>query len=82
MHDTTAGKLSTLQFKSGVLPSEVVAKRLYDSGYESLELSIAGTTDKVTISGFFVFSNAASEYNPVQQFRFADGTTWNLATIL
>ena len=85
VHDTTAGKLSTLQFKSGVLPSEVVLRQVSDgwfSGNAGLEVSIAGTTDKVTISGFFVNSNAASEYNPVQQFRFADGTTWNLATIL
>jgi len=82
VYDTTAGKLSTLQFKSGVLPSEVVAKRVYDSGYESLELSIAGTTDKITVRYYFSGNDPANAYNPVQQVKFADGTVWNTATIL
>ncbi|MFM6408355.1 MAG: calcium-binding protein, partial [Microcystis sp.] len=47
--DSTAGKLNTLQFKAGVLPSEVVVKQVYNDqyGYQSLKFSIAGTTDSV-----------------------------------
>jgi Ca2+-binding RTX toxin-like protein len=83
--DTNTTRVNTLQFKTGVLPTDLVLRQVNDGwfgNHSGLEVSIAGTTDKVTISGFFVNSNAASEYNPVQQFRFADGTTWNLATIL
>ncbi|MEJ6487536.1 calcium-binding protein [Nostoc punctiforme UO1] len=83
--DTTVGKLNTVQFKSGVLPSEVLVKQVYDNQSGSntaLELSIAGTTDKITINFFFYTDNPANQYNPVQQVKFADGTTWNIATIL
>jgi hypothetical protein len=31
-------------FKSGVASADVIAKRIYDGGNESLELSIAGTS--------------------------------------
>jgi Ca2+-binding RTX toxin-like protein len=81
-YDTTVGKLSTVQFKAGVLPSEVVAKRIYENGSQSLELSIAGTTDKITVRRFFYGDDPANVYNPVQQVRFDDGTVWNTATIL
>ena len=83
VHDTSAGKLSTLKFKEGVLASEIVLKQVYDSPLSStaLEVSIAGTTDKVTISGFFYGSNPANAFNPVQQFQFADGTVWDVEAI-
>ncbi|MEJ6486263.1 calcium-binding protein, partial [Nostoc punctiforme UO1] len=83
--NTTASKLNTLQFKAGVLPSEVVVKQVYDNQSGSntaLELSIAGTTDKITINYFFYTDNPANQYNPLQQIKFADGTTWDIATIL
>ncbi|WP_411886698.1 calcium-binding protein, partial [Polaromonas sp. YR568] len=82
--NTTAGKLSTLQFKAGVLASEIIVKQVFDSAFSSncaLEISIAGTTDKVTISAFTYSDNTANLYNGVQQFKFSDGTVWNLATI-
>ncbi|MET3440687.1 Ca2+-binding RTX toxin-like protein [Variovorax paradoxus] len=82
-YDSTAGKLNVLQFKSGVLPSDLVVKRVTDAGSESLELSITGTTDKVTVRDFFSYSNDPSNAsNPVQQVRFADGTAWNIAALL
>ena len=78
-YDATAGKLNVLQFKDGVAPGDIVARQVYDSywGGLALELSIAGTTDKVTVSGFFYGDTTASGYNPVQQVKFADGTTWD-----
>uniref|UniRef100_UPI0037834CE7 calcium-binding protein n=1 Tax=Aquabacterium sp. TaxID=1872578 RepID=UPI0037834CE7 len=81
VNDTTAGKLNTVQFKAGVSPSDVVAKRISDSGYESLELSIAGTTDKLTVKYFFSSNDPSNTLNPVQQVKFADGTTWDLNAI-
>ncbi|WP_265706615.1 beta strand repeat-containing protein [Verminephrobacter aporrectodeae] len=73
-NDRTAGKLNVLRFKAGVAPSEIVVAR---SGAD-LVLSIAGTTDKVTISSFFYNDNPATDDNPIQQVRFADGTTWDI----
>ena len=72
-YDTAAGKLNVLQFKTGLLPSEVVATR---SGSD-LVLSIADTTDKITVRYFFYGDSPANAYNPVQQVRFADGTVWD-----
>jgi Ca2+-binding RTX toxin-like protein len=81
-YDSTAGKLNVLQFKSGVVPSDVVVRRVTDAGSESLQLSIAGTSDKVAVREFFSYSeDPANIGNPVQQVRFADGTVWNTATL-
>ena len=83
-NDATAGKLNTVQFKPGVLPSEVVLRQAYDNywgGNRALELSISGSTDKITINGFFYADNPYSAYNPVQQVRFDDGTVWDITTI-
>ncbi len=81
-YDSTAGKLNVLQFKLGVLPSDVVIRRLTDVGSESLQLSIAGTSDKVTVREFFSYSEDPANFsNPVQLVRFADGTVWNTATL-
>lgn len=82
--DGTAGRLSTLQFKAGVLASEIVLRQVADStfgGTSALEVSIAGTADKITVNGFLYGDSTASAYNSVQQFKFADGTVWNLAAI-
>jgi trimeric autotransporter adhesin len=82
--DTTAGKLNTLQFKAGVAPSDIVLKMVADSdnwGSFALEVSILGTNDKVTINGFFFGDDMANGYNGVQQFKFSDGTVWDLSTI-
>ncbi len=76
--DTRANRLDTLQFKAGVSPDEIIATR--DSS--NLVLSIAGTTDKITIGSFFNNDDPRSAYNPVQQVRFANGTVWNITQIL
>ena len=77
-YDTSANKLNVLQFKVGVTPAEVIVTR---SIYDDLVLSIAGTTDKITIQHFFYNDNPVNEYNPIQQVSFADGTRWDFATI-
>ncbi|WP_157275550.1 calcium-binding protein, partial [Pelomonas sp. Root1444] len=38
--------------------------------------------DRLLINYFFQDDNPGSPYNPVQQIRFDDGTTWALADIL
>ena len=83
-YDDTVGKLNTLKFKAGVLPSEVIVSQVYDNywGYQALQLSIAGTTDSVKVVGFFYGYDPNSPNNPLQQVTFDDGTVWNLDTLV
>ncbi|ATQ73956.1 hypothetical protein CR152_05065 [Massilia violaceinigra] len=74
------GRLGTLQFKEGVLPADVIVTP-GPSGYGGLIVKIRDTADQVTIGGFLFQDDPASAYNPVQEFRFAEGTIWNLAAI-
>jgi hypothetical protein len=83
--DATPTKINTLQFKAGLLPKELMLKQVHDGwfgGAAGLEVSIAGTTDKITISGFFLNNDQLSPHNPIQQFRFSNGAIWNMADIL
>ena len=83
--DYTSTKLNTIQLKAGILPDEVSLKRAYDNqfgGNNALELSIIGTTDKITVNAFFYEDNPANYYNPLQEIKFSDGTVWNLTTII
>ncbi|MEJ8849671.1 calcium-binding protein [Variovorax rhizosphaerae] len=83
--DGIACKLSTLQFRAGVLPSEIEFRQVNVSqagGNPALEISIRGTSDKVTVSDFFRADDPSGPTNGVQQLRFADGTTWDMAAIL
>lgn len=58
-------KLNILEFKKGVLPSDMT---VFQKDAD-ITLSIKGTTDKITIQKF------TSEYfNPVQELKFSDGT--------
>jgi Ca2+-binding RTX toxin-like protein len=76
-YDTATDKFNVLQFKAGVAASEVVVSRLGSA----LVLSIAGTTDKVSAQSFFYGDDPGTAYNPIQQVRFSDGTTWDVATL-
>ncbi|SMB25561.1 RTX family calcium-binding cytotoxins and bacteriocins (fragment) [Sterolibacterium denitrificans] len=76
-YNTTAGRLNVLQFKAGVLPDEVTMAR----SDADLILRVAGTTDRITVRYFFSSDNPASAYNPVQQVRFDDGTSWDIEAI-
>lgn len=78
--DYNAGtdRSNELRFKEGVSAADIVTSR---SGSDLL-LSIAGTADSVRLSHFFYNDDPANPYNPVQQISFADGSMWNLSTIL
>ncbi|WP_162551116.1 calcium-binding protein [Paenibacillus tepidiphilus] len=72
-YDGTAGNADSIKFAADVLPSEVTVRR---SG-SSLELSINGTSDKLTVSSFF---DTSGKY-VVESVQFADGTVWNEAAL-
>jgi Ca2+-binding RTX toxin-like protein len=76
--EISASKLNVLQFKAGVLPSEVLVSRFRDD----LVLSIVGTTDKVTVSWFFESDSPGTLSNPVQLVKFANGTSWDITTLI
>ena len=76
--DATVGRCDVLRFKSGIAPSDVIVSQ----SWGNLVLSIVGTADKVTVSGFFSGDSPSNSSNPVQQVVFADGTTWDMATLV
>ncbi|MEJ8849678.1 calcium-binding protein [Variovorax rhizosphaerae] len=66
-----------MQFKAGVAVSDVT---LGTSG-AAVIIKINGTTDQITFANVLYQDNVANAYNPLQQIRSADGTTWDLAAI-
>jgi Ca2+-binding RTX toxin-like protein len=77
---STFGVNSTIEFKTGVLPSDVAARRVSDgqfTGLAGLELSILGTTDKILARSYF----NPGTYSVIQQVRFSDGTIWDATRI-
>ncbi len=76
--DATPGKLNTLQLKAGIATGDVVLSRYLSD----LIVSIKGSSDKVTVSFFLNGDDIANSFNPLQQIRFDDGTSWDAAAIL
>jgi Ca2+-binding RTX toxin-like protein len=72
-NDATAGNLDTIQFAAGIAVADV----LVSVSGNNLILSINGSTDKITVTNFF-----AAAANQIEQVKFADGTAWDLATII
>ncbi|RSZ57002.1 hypothetical protein HF313_04885 [Massilia atriviolacea] len=72
------GGVDTLQFKPGVLPGDVL---LEASPYSALLVKIKGSADEVKVEQFMPNHDTSTAINALQQIRFADGTTWDLATI-
>jgi Ca2+-binding RTX toxin-like protein len=69
---------NVLKFKSGVTPDEVRLTRVGDG----LVLSIDGTEDSITASNFFLNNDPSNAYNTLQEVRFADGSSWDIAALL
>ncbi len=88
----SVGKFNVLRFKPGITAGQIVARRVFDADftrsdpnnalYASLELSIAGSTDKIMVRGMFDYDNPGNQYNTVQRIEFADGTVWGIAEII
>ena len=74
--DNTVGKQDVLQFKAGVLVSEVSVSREGDN----LVLKINGSTDRVTVNGYFGAGGQST--NTLQAVRFEDGTSWDYAQVV
>ncbi|WP_307719259.1 calcium-binding protein [Pseudoduganella armeniaca] len=74
-HESTVGKLDRIQLASGLAAADVLLQRDGDA----LVLAIAGTSDSLRVNNYF--SNDATYGYQVEEIRFADGTTWNVATV-
>lgn len=73
--DTTVGKVDAIEFAADVAATDV---RLTRSG-DNLILSVIGSTDKITVTSYFI-NDAASAYK-LEEIRFADGTIWSIDTV-
>lgn len=73
--DTGSDKVDAIEFDADIAPGDILLTR---SG-SNLVLLLAGSTDKVTVSGFFT-SDGTSAYK-LEEIRFADGTIWDVATV-
>ena len=74
-YDTSTDKIDAILFASDVAPADVLVTRNSDN----LILTIAGTTDKITVQSYFN-NDAAGNYK-LEEVRFANGTIWNIETI-
>ncbi|MEW6707738.1 MAG: calcium-binding protein, partial [Pseudomonadota bacterium] len=74
-YDATAGKTDVIEFAVDIAPADIKATRSGDD----LILSLAGSTDKVTVSSYFQ-QDGSGAYK-VEQIRFADGTSWDVNTV-
>ncbi|MDH6170898.1 Ca2+-binding RTX toxin-like protein [Variovorax boronicumulans] len=75
-----------LRFKAGILPSQVIVRYVFDErsfgGGSYLELSIAGTNDRITTRDFLDDKGELSAMTAIQEVQFDDGTTWDAYTLV
>ena len=72
--DGSAGRFDVIQFGAGIAPAMVTAERTWDN----LILRIAGGTDSITVSNYFLrIDEGGTSF--VNAIRFADGTAWDVA---
>lgn len=72
--DKTAGNLDTIRLADDLTPADITLQRQGDS----LELTISGTADKLTVQNWFW--NDSYEYR-VERIQFSDGTIWDVDAI-
>ncbi len=83
--DTTATRVNVIQFKDGVLPSQITLTQVTThpvAGPIALRFGIEGTSDSITAAHFFHSDDPSNPFNPVQVIRFSDGTEWRYADIM
>jgi Ca2+-binding RTX toxin-like protein len=67
----------SVRFGPGIAPAELSVERLW----EGLELSIAGSSEGISIPSYFYSSDGIRDHI-IESFEFADGSTWGFETIL
>ncbi|MGD7110039.1 calcium-binding protein, partial [Ralstonia pseudosolanacearum] len=74
-YDATSERSDVIEFGSGIAATDVIATRSGDD----LILSLRNGSDKITVQSYF-YSDASGPYR-IDQVRFADGTSWDVATV-
>ncbi|MES2129959.1 MAG: calcium-binding protein [Pseudomonadota bacterium] len=72
-NDSTVGRVNTISYASGVLPSDVGIGRSNDI----LTFSIRGTTDVISVRDYFYTGSSK-----IQQATFANGTVWDVSALV
>ena len=73
-NDETAGNVDTLRFYDGTIAaSDIKVTR----GLEDLYLDIVGTSDRITLAGWFIGGGSSL----IEQIEFYDGTVWSAAML-
>ena len=78
--------IDSIRFGEGISPDDIAVRFVKDDAdYVNLELSVKGTSDKITVNQHFgyLWSNVHQkmpEYQ-IEKVAFADGTIWDLKTI-
>jgi Ca2+-binding RTX toxin-like protein len=73
-YDETSGNVDTLRFYDGTISaSDIKVTR----NVEDLYLDIAGTSDRITLGGWFIGGGSSQ----IEQIEFYDGTVWNAAML-
>jgi Ca2+-binding RTX toxin-like protein len=75
--DPDSNKRDVLQFKAGILSTDVTLTR---SGND-LIIKINGSTDQVTVQAYFVGEGVSLYGWVLEEVRFADGVVWNFAAV-
>ncbi|NRT58620.1 Ca2+-binding RTX toxin-like protein, partial [Leptothrix sp. C29] len=84
--DTSVGKANVLRLGAGITPADLLLSRpatVSPTGEgDALIVSLRGTSDRIVIDDFFWGNDPSNGYNEVQRIEFADGTAWDLQTIV
>ena len=71
-YDTGANKTDAIVFAEDISPDDILVSR----SSSSLVLSLAGSTDKITVNNYF--SNDGTSTYKLEEIRFANGTSWSI----
>ena len=74
-YDATVGKIDVIQLGADVQTTDVNLKRNGDA----LSLALNGSADSLQVNNYFI-ADASAGYQ-VEQIKFADGTTWDIAEV-
>ncbi|MBB1520845.1 calcium-binding protein [Aquipseudomonas guryensis] len=74
-YDTSTGKTDAIEFAAGIAAGDI----LVSSWDNDLILSLKDSTDKVTVTNYFL--DDGTGVWALEEVRFADGTTWNFAQV-
>lgn len=76
--DSNNARINLLQLRAGISADKLMLSRSGDH----LKIAVNGSTDSILVQNFYYQNNPNSNYNPLQQIKFADGSIWKMADIL